>query len=355
MEDETLNDLEPGSHPRRTRAVRIGALVIGAGRPAVIAGPCSVEAAYLGQAEAIAATGVDALRAGVFKPRTRPDTFQGLGPEALPQVVEARRRTGLPVLSEVLSAEDALALGDRVDAYQVGARNMQNVRLLEALGEIGRPVVLKRGLAATVDEWVAASEYLRRRGNDDVVLCERGIRTFEPRTRNTLDLSSVLVARDLTDLPVIVDPSHAAGNRRWVARLAAAALAVGADGVLVEAHPDPESSWTDADQAIGLEDLACIVEAARRHGSRHSAPSVEAGRREIDRLDEEIASLLDRRLRVAREIQRLKRAAGRPHVDGQREAEVVARYRAGAGAAGEEVAWAVLEASRGPAPKSVAG
>src|SRR5207249_1805939 len=145
--------------------------------------------------------------------RTHPDSFQGLGVEALPLLEEARRRTGLPLVSEVLCAEDAEVLGGRVDAYQVGARNMQNFRLLEALGDIGRPVILKRGPSATIDEWVAASEYVRRRGNDDVVLCERGIRTFETRTRNTLDLSAVVVARELTDLPVIVDPSHAAGRR----------------------------------------------------------------------------------------------------------------------------------------------
>jgi 3-deoxy-7-phosphoheptulonate synthase len=164
----------------------------------------------------------------------------------------------------VLCADDAEALGDHVDAYQVGARSMQNFRLLEALGDIGRPVVLKRGLSATVDEWVAASEYIRRRGNDDVVLCERGIRTFETRTRNTLDLSSVLVAHELTDLPVIVDPSHAAGNRRWVPALARAALAVGADGLLLEAHPAPALAWSDAEQAIDLADLDGLVRYSRR-------------------------------------------------------------------------------------------
>jgi 3-deoxy-7-phosphoheptulonate synthase len=256
--------LPPTSRTGERRAIRIGSLVLGAGRPGVIAGPCSVEPGYVDQALALASIGVDALRAALFKPRTHPDSFQGMGAAALPLLQEARRRTGLPLVSEVLSAEDAEVLGDQVDAYQVGARNMQNVRLLEALGDVGRPVILKRGPSATIDEWIAASLYIRRRGNDDVVLCERGIRTFETRTRNTLDLSSVLVAHELTDLPVIVDPSHAAGDRRWVPGLVRAALAVGADGLLVEAHPSPTLAWSDADQAIDLGALEGLVQYARR-------------------------------------------------------------------------------------------
>lgn len=259
-----LLELEPARERRSPRTVRIGSLAISHARPAIIAGPCSVEPGYVEQAALLAATGVDALRACVFKPRTHPDSFQGMGAAAFPLLAEARRQTRLPLVAEVLAAEDAERLGHLVDAYQVGARNMQNIRLLEALGEIGRPVILKRGLSATIDEWVAASEYLRRHGNDDVVLCERGIRTFETRTRNTLDLSAVLIAHGLTDLPVIVDPSHAAGNRDWVPALARAALAVGADGLLVEAHPVPGRSWSDAAQTIGLEALEGLVADARR-------------------------------------------------------------------------------------------
>ncbi len=234
------------------RAVRIRGMVVGGGTPVVIAGPCSVEPDFPTHAEMVTGCGADAVRSCLFKPRSRPDSFQGLGAEGVPLLAEARRRTPLPFISEVLSERDAELIGDHVDAFQVGARNMQNFRLLEALGEIGKPVILKRGHSATVDEWVAASEYVRARGNQDVVLCERGIRTFETRTRNTLDLSSVLVVRELTDLPVIVDPSHAAGQRRWVPALAAAALAVGADGLLVEAHPDPAAAWSDAAQTIEL-------------------------------------------------------------------------------------------------------
>ena len=262
--------------PLSRRTVRIGSLSVGQGRPVVIAGPCAVEPGYVRHAEELARAGADALRACVYKPRTHPDSFQGLGAPALPLLVEARRRTGLPLVSEVLSVEDAEALGGAVDAYQVGARNMQNVRLLEALGEIGRPVILKRGLSATIDEWIAASEYLRRRGNDSVVLCERGIRTFETRTRNTLDLSSVVVAGELTDLPVIVDPSHAAGKREWVPALARAALAVGADGLLVEAHPAPALAWSDAPQAIGMEALTGLVADARLSGPP-PGPSSQGG------------------------------------------------------------------------------
>jgi 3-deoxy-7-phosphoheptulonate synthase len=263
QEDEAMLDLDQsGADAHRT--VRIGSLIVGGARLCVIAGPCSVERDYVEHAEALASCGVDALRAGIYKPRTRPESFQGMGREALPMVKEARRRTGLPLVSEVLSIEDAEELGEQVDAFQVGARNMHNYRLLDSLGEIGRPVILKRGLAATIDEWVAASEYIRRRGNDDVVLCERGIRTFESRTRNTLDVSSVVVVRELTDLPVIVDPSHAAGNRALVPALASAALAAGADGLLIEAHPTPDLAWSDGDQTIDLDDCATIVAGARR-------------------------------------------------------------------------------------------
>lgn len=264
----------PGSGARRR--VRIGSMVVGGPRQVIIAGPCSVEPDYPEQAAVLARTGIDALRAGVFKPRTHPDSFQGMGADALPLLLAVRQRTGLPLVSEVLSETDASILADAVDAFQVGARNMQNFRLLEALGEIGRPVLLKRGMGATVDEWVAASEYIRRRGNDDVVLCERGIRTFEPRTRSTLDLSSVLVARELTDLPVIVDPSHAAGRRDWVPALARAALALGADGVMVEAHLDPNAAWSDAAQAIDVAACADLVELARRGSAQLLDPDAES-------------------------------------------------------------------------------
>lgn len=260
---------EPGPIP--TRPVRIGPLTVGAGDPCVIAGPCSAEPDYPAQVTLLEEAGVDGLRANLFKPRTHPGSFQGLGEAGLDLLREARRRTHLPLFTEVLDAREAELVHELVDCLWVGARNMQNFRLLEALGELGKPVLLKRGMGATVDEWVGASEYLRRRGNHQVVLCERGIRSFEPSTRNTLDLSSVVVVRERTDLPVLVDPSHASGNRRWVAALARAALAVGADGLLVEAHPEPEQAWSDGEQAIDLTQLRALVQDVRRAAISRSA------------------------------------------------------------------------------------
>lgn len=262
-------ELEPDSAPGApTRPVRVGSLTIGGGDPCLIAGPCSVEPGYPDHVDALTALGVDGLRANVFKPRTRPESFQGLGAEGLDLLREAKRRTDLPLFTEVLDERDAELVADVADCLWVGARNMQNFRLLEALGDLGRPVLLKRGMGATVDEWVGASEYLRRRGNDDVVLCERGIRTFEPSTRNTLDVSAVVVVRERTDLPVLVDPSHASGNRAWVGALGRAALAAGADGLLVEAHPDPDQAWSDADQAVDLAQLEGLVDDVRRAAIR---------------------------------------------------------------------------------------
>jgi 3-deoxy-7-phosphoheptulonate synthase len=325
-------------------------MTVGGDRPVMIAGPCSVEFDYPRHAAAIAAAGAHALRAGVYKHRTNPDSFQGLGRQALPLLEEARRRTGLPLVSEVLAAEDAEMVADHVDAYQVGARNMQNVRLLEALGEIGKPVVLKRGLAATVDEWIAASEYIRRRGNDDVVLCERGIRTFEPRTRNTLDLSAVVVAHEITDLPVIVDPSHAAGQRRWVPALAQAALAAGADGLLVEVHVAPESAWSDADQAIDVEACRLLISHMQRiRAERGSLTSIAEGRELIDCLDEEIRRLILARRDVSAAIQSLRLRDGGHRLDPAREEGVTDAYRSALGATGELLAHHLLTLCRGDA------
>jgi 3-deoxy-7-phosphoheptulonate synthase len=246
------------------RLVRVGPVTFGGPRPVVIAGPCAVEPDYLDTARQLAALGVPMLRGGAFKPRTRPESFQGLGKAGLSLLAQARQLTGLPAVTEVLAPEDVPLVAAHVDCLQVGSRNMQNFRLLAAVGESGRPVILKRGIAATYDEWLAAADYILLAGNPDVILCERGVRGFEPRTRYTLDLSAVVVLRDLTDLPVIVDPSHAAGLAAWVPPLAAAALAVGADGLLVEAHPRPGESWCDAPQALDLATLATILRSATR-------------------------------------------------------------------------------------------
>ncbi len=241
------------------RTVRVGTVPVGGNRPILIAGPCAVEPDYVEAAERLAALGVDVLRGCVFKPRTRPDSFQGMGEAGLELVARARTRTGLPVVTEVMTPEEIPMVAARVDCLQVGSRNMQNFRLLVAAGESGLPVLLKRGFSATYDEWLAAAAYIEQTGNRQVILCERGIRTFETRTRNTLDLSAVPVMREMTDLPLIVDPSHAAGTAAWVPALASAALAVGADGLMIEAHPRPRESWCDADQALSLEELQPIV------------------------------------------------------------------------------------------------
>lgn len=239
--------------------VRIGEVAVGSGRPVLIAGPCAVEPDYVDTAHRLRLLGVDILRGCAFKPRTRPESFQGMGAAGLELVAEARRVTGLPVVTEVLADDEVAMVAAVANCLQIGSRNMQNFRLLVRAGESGLPVLLKRGFSATYDEWLAAAAYIQQTGNDQVILCERGIRTFEPRTRNTLDLSAVPALRELTDLPVIVDPSHAAGRASLVPPLCRAALAVGADGLMVEAHPQPTESWCDAEQALSLEELDPIV------------------------------------------------------------------------------------------------
>ncbi|MEO0985865.1 MAG: 3-deoxy-7-phosphoheptulonate synthase [Cyanobacteria bacterium J06639_14] len=231
----------------------------------IVGGPCSVEnleqmetvANHLGQAP------VQALRGGVYKPRTSPYSFQGLGEEGLAILDRVRRRYHIPVITEVMAIHQIEAIAAHADVLQVGSRNMQNFDLLKALGEIDQPVVLKRGLAATVQEFVMAAEYILSHGNPNVILCERGIRSFDTYTRNILDLGAVVALKQLTHLPVIVDPSHAVGKRELVADLARAAIAVGADGLMVECHPTPEESVSDARQALSLEAMVALVESLR--------------------------------------------------------------------------------------------
>jgi len=240
---------------------RVGDAVIGGRSVAVIAGPCAVEdyEGLLAVARTVKAAGATILRGGAYKPRTSPYSFQGLGREGLRLLAEVGRAVGLPTVSEVVderSLEEALTY---VDMVQVGARNMQNFVLLRAVGRAGKPVLLKRGLAATVDEWLWAAEYIMAEGNRQVVLCERGIRTFEPATRYTLDVSAVPLVRELSHLPVIVDPSHAAGRRQLVAPLARAAVAAGADGLLIEVHHQPERALCDGPQALTPGDFCRLV------------------------------------------------------------------------------------------------
>jgi 3-deoxy-7-phosphoheptulonate synthase len=257
---------------RRGRtSVEVGGVVVGGARAVVIAGPCSVESReqLFAAARAVARAGASMLRGGAYKPRTSPYDFQGLGLEALRLLKEAGRETGLAVVTEVMATEDVEAVAEHADVLQVGARNMQNFSLLKILARTPRPVLLKRGPSATIKEWLLAAEYLLAGGNPDVILCERGIKTFETETRNTLDLAAVARVKELSHLPVIVDPSHGTGRRSLVPAASRAALAVGADGLMIEVHPDPDRALSDGPQSLTLEGFDALMRdlrAPRRHG-----------------------------------------------------------------------------------------
>jgi 3-deoxy-7-phosphoheptulonate synthase len=245
--------------------VKVGTTSIGGGAIAVIAGPCSVESEEQMQttAAAVKAAGATMLRGGAYKPRSSPYAFQGMGEEGLRLLKEAGASAGLPVVTEVLDVRHADTVARYADILQVGARNMQNFMLLEELGTLGRPVLLKRGLSATIEEVLSAAEYVLKGGNRDVILCERGIRTFETYTRNTLDVSAIAALKSLTHLPVIADPSHAAGRRDLISPLSRAALAAGADGLMIEVHPDPEHARCDGPQSLVPGDFASLMDGLR--------------------------------------------------------------------------------------------
>ena len=248
-------------HPANT-VVRVLDAAIGDGSLTVMAGPCSVESReqLLTTARGVHQAGATVLRGGAFKPRTSPYAFQGLGVEALRYLAEARDETGLPVVTEVMEPQQVDIVAEYADILQIGARNMQNYSLLNAAGRVARPILLKRGFGATLEELLMAAEYIVAAGNPNVILCERGIRTFETYTRNTMDLAAVPVLHQLTHLPVIVDPSHATGKRWLVRPLALGGVAVGADGVMVEVHPDPDSALSDAEQQLDLAAFAALME-----------------------------------------------------------------------------------------------
>ena len=231
-----------------------------------IAGPCAVETPQqtLDAAEMAQAAGATLLRGGAYKPRTSPYAFQGLGVEGLKILADVRERTGMPVVTEIVDARDVEVVSEYADMLQIGTRNMANFGLLQAVGRSGKPVLLKRGMTATIEEWRMAAEYIAQRGNLDIVLCERGIRTFEQATRNTLDISAVPVVQATSHLPIIVDPSHAAGRKDLVVPLSRAAVAVGADGVIVDVHPDPETALCDGPQALLGNDLRALAQAMRQ-------------------------------------------------------------------------------------------
>ena len=241
---------------RKERTViRAGKAEIGGDEFVIMAGPCSVESEsqIMQTAEAVAAAGAKILRGGAYKPRTSPYDFQGMEEAGLKLLAKAREATGLAVITEVMSDRDAELVAEYADIMQVGARNMQNFALLKALGKCGRPVMLKRGLSSTIKELLMSAEYIVAHGNSQVMLCERGIRTFETATRNTCDISAVPVLNELTHLPVIIDPSHATGKRSLVPALAKAAVAVGADGMIVEVHPCPQKAVSDGAQSLTIE------------------------------------------------------------------------------------------------------
>lgn len=334
----------------------------------IIAGPCSVESEEQMElvGSALLGTGVSALRGGVYKPRTSPYSFQGLGQEGLNLLAKISRKYSMPVITEVMSEKQVDAAVLAADVLQIGSRNMQNFELLKYVGTLNKPVILKRGLCATLDELVLAAEYILKGGNENVILCERGIRSYDNATRNVLDLGGVVALRQMTHLPIIVDPSHACGRSELIADLARAAIACGADGLMIECHPEPEKSVSDARQAISLEEMIDILHslepiaravgrtlcsphvvrssaqdliesedvklnAGHRHGLRTEHVSgyealiseLRSLRSEIDAADIQIAELLEKRLKLALQVGDLKQELKVPCRDIAREREVI--------------------------------
>lgn len=251
-------------HPHNSR-IQVGDTLIGDSQPILIAGPCSVESEgqILEVAYQVQAAGAKWLRGGAFKPRTSPYDFQGMRAEGIELLLEAKKATGMPIVTEIMNANH-LPLFEEVDVIQVGARNMQNFELLKELGRIRKPILLKRGLANTLKEFLMSAEYIMAGGNEQVILCERGIRTFETATRNTLDLSAVPMLREMTHLPIVVDPSHATGISRMVEPMAMAAAAVGADGIMIEVHNDPKRALCDGPQSLTPDQFAIVAKKVER-------------------------------------------------------------------------------------------
>ena len=248
-------------HPQDS-AVRVGDAVIGGGGFTVIAGPCSVESReqIIDVAQSVKASGASLLRGGAFKPRTSPYAFQGMGTPGLDLLLEAKAETGLPIVTELMSPKYCELFEEKVDMVQIGARNMQNFDLLKEVGKMSKPILLKRGLANTYEEWIMSAEYIMAAGNENVILCERGVRTFETFTRNTLDLSAIPAIRRMSHLPIVVDPSHAAGMYWMVEPLAMAAVAVGADGLMVEVHNNPACALCDGQQSLTPEKFRRLMD-----------------------------------------------------------------------------------------------
>jgi 3-deoxy-7-phosphoheptulonate synthase len=258
--------LATGGFGRARTTIRLGDLLLGGDDVVIMAGPCTVETReqLLEAADGVAGHGAHVLRGGAYKPRSSPYSFQGLGEAGLRLLREARERTGMPVITEVMEPGMVALVSEYADVLQIGARNCQNYPLLREVGRAQKPVMLKRGSGCTVEEWIMAAEHIMAQGNGQVMLCERGIRTFETATRNTLDLSAVPLVKRLTHLPVVVDPSHSTGHAALVAPMCLAAIAAGADGVLVEVHPTPESALCDGGQSLTIEEFGACMAAVRR-------------------------------------------------------------------------------------------
>jgi 3-deoxy-7-phosphoheptulonate synthase len=251
-------------HPDNT-VVKVGNAVVGGPEPVIMAGPCSVEdeEQMVSTARAVKAAGAKVLRGGAYKPRTSPYSFRGMGIDGLKLLDLAKQETGLPIITEVMTPADVDIVAQYSDILQIGARNMQNYNLLDAVGELDKPVMVKRGLAATYEEWLLAAEYVMAEGNYNVVLCERGMRTFTQHTRNTLDMAAIPAVRRISHLPVVVDPSHGTGKNHMVTPLARAGVAVGADGLIIEVHDQPERALSDGAQALTLEQYDRLIDEVR--------------------------------------------------------------------------------------------
>ena len=318
-----------------TSIIEVNGVTIGGKEIILMGGPCAVESSIQMRqsAETVKKAGGKILRGGVFKPRTSPYSFQGLGLEGLNYLVQAAREQDLLCVTEVIDVSSLDLVIDKIDIVQIGARNMQNFELLKLAGKINKPVILKRGLSATIEEWLLAAEYILAAGNSQVILCERGIRTFEPSTRNTLDLSAVGVAKELSHLPVIVDPSHAAGRRDLISSLSKAALAVGADGLLIETHPNPAEAVSDGPQSLTPEqfvqlagELGVVAESVNRVfacGGQEDKDTLESLRAQIDKVDQRIIEHLAARMEIVQKVgdqKRLDRVK-----DSNREKEILQR------------------------------
>lgn len=344
---------------KRTIVEIADGITVGGRSLLIVAGPCSVESQEQMETvcEALRGQGVSAIRGGCYKPRTSPYAFQGLGEEGLKILGDVSKKYSLPIITEVMSEKQADIAVHTADVLQIGSRNMQNFELLKHIGTLRKPVILKRGLSATLEELVSAAEYILAGGNTQVILCERGIRSYDNSTRNVLDLGGVVALREMTHLPILVDPSHACGRRELVADLARAAIACGADGLMIECHPEPEQSVSDARQAISLQDMVDILRSIepiahavgrtlcsphlikpiqeprgsedglknvhKMNGYESLMAELKELRREIDRTDTKIAALLEERLTLAMRVGELKQELKIPSRDVAREREVI--------------------------------